>query len=52
MPASQHSRWLAYLALAISIFGIGFSAIFVGWANAPGTVVSFYRVAIAAVLLT
>jgi drug/metabolite transporter (DMT)-like permease len=42
------SRFLPYLALIFGIVGLGFSAIFVKWANAPGAVSGFYRVAIAA----
>ena len=45
------SRYPAYLALSVSIISMSFSAIFVRWANAPGIVASFYRVAIAAALL-
>jgi len=45
------SRFPAYLALGVSIISMSFSAIFVRWANAPGIVASFYRMAIAAVLL-
>jgi drug/metabolite transporter (DMT)-like permease len=52
MPTSQRPRWLAYLALGIGVFSVSFSAIFVRWADTPGTVISFYRVAIAALLLT
>jgi drug/metabolite transporter (DMT)-like permease len=43
---------LAYLWLAFGILSVSFSAIFVRWAGAPGTVTSFYRTAIAALLLT
>jgi drug/metabolite transporter (DMT)-like permease len=49
--ASATSRFLPYLALVFGIVGLGFSAIFVKWANAPGAVSGFYRVAIAAVVL-
>lgn len=45
------SRLPAYLALGVGILSLGFSAIFVRWANAPGIVTSFYRMAIATVLL-
>jgi drug/metabolite transporter (DMT)-like permease len=41
----------SYLALGLSILSLGFSAIFVRWANAPGLVSSFYRMLIAVVLL-
>ena len=43
---------LAYLALGVGILAVSFSAIFVRWAGAPGTVTSFYRMAIAVLLLT
>jgi len=45
------SRFPAYLALGVGILSLGFSAIFVRWANAPGIVTSFYRMAIATALL-
>ena len=45
------SRFPAYLALGVGILSLGFSAIFVRWANAPGIVTSFYRMTIAAALL-
>lgn len=41
----------SYLALGLGVFCIGFSAIFVRWAGAPGIVAGFYRVAIAALAL-
>src|SRR5207237_7308224 len=41
----------AYLALALGALCIGFSAIFTKWANVPGPVSGFYRVAIATALL-
>ncbi len=44
-------RFLPYLALVFGIGGLGFSAIFVKWANAPGAVSGFYRVVIAAGVL-
>ena len=37
----------AYLALLAGILSTGFSGIFVFWANAPGPVTGFYRMAIA-----
>ncbi|HBY93575.1 MAG: DMT family transporter [Ardenticatenaceae bacterium] len=49
--ADSSRRFLPYLALAFSVVGLGFSAIFVKWANAPGAVSGFYRVAIAAAVL-
>ena len=42
---------LSYLALGVGALGLGVSAIFVRWANAPGAVTSFYRMAIATALL-
>lgn len=42
---------LPYLALAVGIFGLGFSGIFVKLADAPGPVTGFYRMAIAGVIL-
>ena len=42
---------LSYFALAAGILSIGFSGIFVRWANAPGPVLSFYRVTIATIVL-
>ncbi len=41
----------AYLALGLGVIGMGFSGIFVSWANAPGAVTGFYRMGIAVVLL-
>jgi drug/metabolite transporter (DMT)-like permease len=50
-PTTHRSNLLAYLALGIGITTVSFSAIFVRWAGAPGTVTSFYRMSIAALLL-
>jgi drug/metabolite transporter (DMT)-like permease len=41
----------AYLALAVAVAGIAWSAIFVRWADVPGAVSAFYRVLIAGVVL-
>lgn len=41
----------AYLFLGFGILCIGFSAIFVRWANAPGAVTGFYRMAVAVLIL-
>ena len=41
----------AYLLLLFGVLCIGFSAIFVRWAGAPGAVTGFYRMAIAALIL-
>jgi drug/metabolite transporter (DMT)-like permease len=51
MNDSQPPRVLPYLALGAGVLGLGFAAIFVRWANAPGPVTSFYRLAIAVTLL-
>ncbi len=42
---------LPYLALLFGAVALGMSAIFIKWANAPGPVSGFYRMAIAAPLL-
>jgi len=47
----QNPRLKAYLALAVGAICIGFSAIFTKWAEVPGPVSAFYRVAIASVVL-
>src|SRR5215467_549150 len=47
----QASRLRVYATLALGIFCIALSAIFVKLAGVPGTVSAFYRVAIAAVVL-
>lgn len=45
-------RLLAYLALTAGLLAIGFSAIFVRRAHAPGTVASFYRMSIGLIVLS
>ena len=45
------SRALPYLALAFAVVSLGFSAILVRWAGAPGTVSAFYRVGLAAAVM-
>jgi tRNA threonylcarbamoyl adenosine modification protein (Sua5/YciO/YrdC/YwlC family) len=42
---------LSYLALVIGVFALGFSPLFVLWANAPGVVTAFYRELIAAIVM-
>jgi len=44
------SAW-AYAVLAGGVLSLGFSPLFIRWANAPGTVTSMYRMAIAALVL-
>lgn len=47
----QSTRLRAYIALAVGVVCIGFSAIFTKWAGVSGTVSAFYRVLIATVVL-
>jgi drug/metabolite transporter (DMT)-like permease len=49
--STSHASWRAYAALALTIGGIAWSAIFVRWAGVPGTSSGFYRVLIAAAVL-
>ncbi len=52
LPASKsQSLLLPYLALVIGTLGLGFSAIFVKWANVPGAVSGFYRMGLAALIM-
>ncbi|HEX3036499.1 MAG TPA: hypothetical protein VHT73_15485 [Thermodesulfobacteriota bacterium] len=48
----SYTNILSYLALFVSLFGLGISAILVKWANAPGVISAFYRVAIATAIMT
>ena len=48
---AARSRLFAYLALAAAIAGISWSAIFVRWAEIPGSASAFYRVLIAGAVL-
>jgi drug/metabolite transporter (DMT)-like permease len=49
---SARGNWLAYLALCAGILSLSMSSIFIRWANAPGPVTSFYRMGVAAIILT
>lgn len=51
MSDSPKPHLLPYLALGLGVLSLGCAAIFVRWANAPGPVASFYRLAIAVALL-
>jgi drug/metabolite transporter (DMT)-like permease len=51
-PSSSHRAWLPYGALVFGVFALGFSAMFVRWANAPGPVVGFYRIGLSTLILT
>lgn len=50
MKSCQERKVFPYLGLVLGILSLGFSAIFVQLAQAPGTVLNFYRMGIAAVL--
>ena len=47
----KHSLWRAYLALGVGALTLGFSAIFVRMADAPGVVSAFYRMSIASLIM-
>ena len=49
---AARTRWLPYAALVLGIVALGFSAMFVRWAAAPGPVTGLYRMAIATLVLT
>lgn len=51
MVKNKKTPTLAYLSLGVGILALGFSAIFVRWANAPGAATSFYRMGIAVVVM-
>lgn len=48
---SANRAWLPYLALGFGVIALGFSALFVRWANAPGPIVGFYRIGLSTVIL-
>ena len=48
---SKRSLWLPYVALGSGIIALGFSALFVRWANAPGPVIGFYRLGLSTLIL-
>jgi drug/metabolite transporter (DMT)-like permease len=49
---SFFKKFKPYFALGSGILALSFSALFIRWANAPGTVTSFFRMALAALVLT
>jgi drug/metabolite transporter (DMT)-like permease len=49
---SPGTKILPYIALATGILSLGFSALFVRWANVPGPVMGFYRLGLATLFLT
>lgn len=48
---SPRKSWLPSLALAFGIIALGFSALFVRWANAPGPVIGLYRIGLSTIIL-
>jgi drug/metabolite transporter (DMT)-like permease len=44
---NEHGRSSAYAALALGVFAIGWSALFVRWSHVPGWTSAFWRLAIA-----
>lgn len=50
MPSK--TKVLPYIALVTGILALGFSALFVRWANVPGPVMGFYRLGLATLFLT
>jgi drug/metabolite transporter (DMT)-like permease len=46
------NRILPYTALAVGIIALSLSAMFVRWADAPGTITGFYRLLISTLLFT
>lgn len=52
MTRSPSPKLLPYLALGTGVISLGFSGIFVRWANAPGPVTAFYRMLIALLAMT
>ncbi len=53
LPSSTtlHRPWLPYAALILGVLALGFSALFVRWASAPGPVVGFYRIGLSTLFL-
>lgn len=51
MPASHQAHWQAYAALFVGVLILSSSAILTDLADAPGSVVSFYRMAIGTAVL-
>jgi drug/metabolite transporter (DMT)-like permease len=53
LPSSPEAsrRWFPYLSLGFGVLALGFSALFVRWANAPGPVVGFYRIGLSTLIL-
>jgi drug/metabolite transporter (DMT)-like permease len=56
MPSSPKSlsvnrAWLPYISLGCGVIALGFSALFVRWANAPGPVMGFYRLGLSSLVM-
>lgn len=51
VPSTHRPSAWAYAVLAGGVLSLGFSPLFIRWADAPGTVTSMYRMAVAAVVL-
>ncbi len=49
--SSLPPAFLPYLGMGVGVVALGFSAIFVRWAGAPGPVTGFYRMALASMAL-
>jgi drug/metabolite transporter (DMT)-like permease len=50
--SASNRKALPYLALGAGILALGFSALFVRWAAAPGPVMGFYRLSLALLIIT
>jgi drug/metabolite transporter (DMT)-like permease len=50
-PRQRNEHWKAYVALIIGLLILSSSAILTRWADAPGSVVSLYRMSIATLIL-
>ncbi len=48
----MQNKFFPHIALAVGIIALSMSAMFVRWAEAPGTVTGFYRVLISTILMT
>jgi drug/metabolite transporter (DMT)-like permease len=50
-PHGTNRRWFAYVALALAVSGIAWSAVLIRWSAIPGPASAFYRVFLAAIVL-
>ena len=52
LVAKMHTKsFLSYLALGVGTLSLSFSAMYVRWADAPGTVTGFYRLLISTIII-